>query len=118
MADAASPGNPANPASGPTPGSGREPLFRWTLSFLEPYRKRVALLVVLLLSEIALGALQPWPLAIVIDYVLTPLNLGGKAFPARLQPWIDALTHTITSRRARPTPCTAWMSMRTRSKTS
>jgi ABC-type multidrug transport system fused ATPase/permease subunit len=45
-------------------------LLPWSLSFLKPYRFRVALLSVLLLSEIALGALQPWPLAIVIDYVL------------------------------------------------
>jgi ABC-type multidrug transport system fused ATPase/permease subunit len=45
-------------------------LLAWTLSFLKPYRTRVALLAVLLLSEIGLGVLQPWPLAIVIDYVL------------------------------------------------
>ncbi len=64
-----------------------EPLLVWTLSFLRPYRKRVALLAVLLLSEIGLGALQPWPLAVVIDYVL-----GGKPFPARLAPWIGVVT--------------------------
>jgi len=45
-------------------------LLSWSLAFLRPYRLRVALLSVLLLSEIGLGALQPWPLAIVIDYVL------------------------------------------------
>jgi ABC-type multidrug transport system fused ATPase/permease subunit len=45
-------------------------LLPWSLAFLKPYRFRVVLLSVLLLSEIALGALQPWPLAIVIDYVL------------------------------------------------
>jgi len=67
-------------------------LLVWTLPFLRPYRKRVALLAVLLASEIALGALQPWPLAIVIDYVLTPLDLGGRLFPAWLQPWITAVT--------------------------
>ena len=72
------------------------PLLPWTLSFLRPYRKRVALLAVLLLSEIGLGALQPWPLAIVIDYVLTPLNLGGKAFPQKLQPLIEGLTRHNT----------------------
>jgi len=64
-----------------------EPLLVWTLSFLRPYRKRVALLAVLLLSEIGLGALQPWPLAIVIDYVL-----GGRPFPARLAPGIALVT--------------------------
>jgi ATP-binding cassette subfamily B protein len=51
-------------ASGPTP------LVMWTLSFLRPYKTRVALLVLLLLAEIGLGALQPWPLAVIIDYVL------------------------------------------------
>ncbi len=68
--------------------SDRRPLLPWMLSFLGPHRKRIALLTVLLLSEIGLGALQPWPLAVVIDYVL-----GGKAFPARIAPWIAALTH-------------------------
>jgi ABC-type multidrug transport system fused ATPase/permease subunit len=66
----------------------QQPLLPWTLSFLRPYRGRVALLAVLLASEIGLGALQPWPLAIVIDYVL-----GGKPFSARIAPWVDAATH-------------------------
>jgi ATP-binding cassette subfamily B protein len=44
-------------------------LLVWTLSFLRPYQKRVALLATLLLAEIGLGALQPWPLAVVMDYV-------------------------------------------------
>jgi ATP-binding cassette, subfamily B, bacterial len=55
------------------------PLLPWTLTFLRPYRSRVVLLVVLLLSEIALGALQPWPLAIVIDFVLLGRPLGPTA---------------------------------------
>jgi ATP-binding cassette subfamily B protein/subfamily B ATP-binding cassette protein MsbA len=63
----------------------------WTLSFLRPYQKRVVLLIVLLLSEIGLGALQPWPLAIAVDYVLTPAGAGGKTFPAWLLPWISGL---------------------------
>jgi ATP-binding cassette subfamily B protein len=74
------------------PAREQEPVLPWTLSFLGPYKKRVALLILLLVSEIGLGALQPWPLAIVIDYVLTPLGMGGKAFPAWIQPTIDALT--------------------------
>jgi ATP-binding cassette subfamily B protein len=74
----------------------KDGLLVWTFSFLKPYHRRVGLLAVLLVSEIALGALQPWPLAIVIDYVLTPLNLGGKPFPAWVQPWITALTHNNT----------------------
>jgi ABC-type multidrug transport system fused ATPase/permease subunit len=67
--------------------SEQQALLPWTLSFLRPYRKRVALLAVLLLSEIGLGALQPWPLSVVIDYVL-----GGKPFPPRLAPWIGWVT--------------------------
>ena len=67
--------------------SDQRPLLPWTLSFLRPHRKRVALLAVLLLSEIGLGALQPWPLAVVLDYVL-----GGKAFSLRIEPWVTALT--------------------------
>jgi ABC-type multidrug transport system fused ATPase/permease subunit len=67
-------------------------LFRWMLQYMQPYRRQVALLSVLLVSEIVLGALQPWPLAIVIDYVLTPAALGGKTFPVSLQPLIAAVT--------------------------
>jgi ATP-binding cassette, subfamily B, bacterial len=62
-------------------------LLSWTLSFLWPYRRRVALLSVLLLLEIALGALQPWPLKIVIDYVL-----GGHPFPSYLTGWLTWAT--------------------------
>ncbi len=58
------------------------------LSFLKPHRGRVSLLAVLLLLEIGLGALQPWPFAIVIGYVL-----GDKAIPTQLQPFVTALTH-------------------------
>ncbi len=65
-----------------------KPLIPWMLSFLRPHRGRVALLSVLLLAEIVLGALQPWPFAVAIDYVL-----GGKAFPARIQSLVDAVTH-------------------------
>jgi ATP-binding cassette subfamily B protein len=46
------------------------PLLPWTLSFLRPHRSRVLLLMLLLVIQIVLGALQPWPLKIVIDYVL------------------------------------------------
>ena len=77
----------------------QQPLLPWTLLFLRPYRGRVSLLSVLLLSEITLGALAPWPLAIVIDYVL-----AGKSFFADMPdlvkpalgwiaPWVRALTH-------------------------
>jgi len=63
------------------------------------------------------GALQPWPLAIVIDYVLTPLNLGGKTFPSWIQPWIPTSCPSATTRRCWPTTrTTAWTS-RARSST-
>jgi len=73
--------------------SATEGLLGWMLEYLRPYRSRVALLSVLLVSEIVLGALQPWPLAIVIDYVSTPASAGGKSFPASIQPWITTFTH-------------------------
>jgi ATP-binding cassette subfamily B protein/subfamily B ATP-binding cassette protein MsbA len=63
-------------------------LLRWTLSFLRPYRGRVWLLGFLSLLEIGLGALQPWPMAIVINYALI-----GYALPPSVRPWLDALTH-------------------------
>jgi ABC-type multidrug transport system fused ATPase/permease subunit len=73
--------------------SATQGLLRWALPFLRPYRKQVALLAVLLVSEIVLGALQPWPLAIAIDYILTPAAEGRKAFPALVQPLISAISH-------------------------
>jgi ATP-binding cassette subfamily B protein/subfamily B ATP-binding cassette protein MsbA len=63
-----------------------EGLLGWVLTSLRPYGGRVALLTVLLVSEIGLGALQPWPLAIVIDYVL-----GSKPFPAAIAPYLGAI---------------------------
>jgi ATP-binding cassette subfamily B protein/subfamily B ATP-binding cassette protein MsbA len=57
----------------------QQPLLPWTLSFLQPYRGRVSLLVFLLFSELVLGLLQPWPMAIVIDYVLLGQPLGHTA---------------------------------------
>ncbi|HEX7137544.1 MAG TPA: ABC transporter ATP-binding protein, partial [Vicinamibacterales bacterium] len=70
----------------------QQPFLPWALSFLGPYRGRVTLLAVLLASEIGLGALQPWPMAIAIDYVLTPARLGGKTLPSWLQPWVTSFT--------------------------
>src|SRR5204862_3854630 len=59
----------------------------WTLSFLAPHRRRVAVLIALLSAEIALGALQPWPLKIVIDYVL-----DQRPLPVRLAAPLASLT--------------------------
>ncbi len=63
------------------------PLLPWVLSFLRPYRGRLALLSVLLLFEVLLGVLQPWPLAIVLDYVL-----AGRALPGGIAGWVDWVT--------------------------
>ena len=46
------------------------PLLPWTLSFMRPYRGRVLAIGSLMLLQVGLGALEPWPLKIVIDYVL------------------------------------------------
>jgi ATP-binding cassette subfamily B protein/subfamily B ATP-binding cassette protein MsbA len=62
------------------------PLVRWTLSFLRPYKARVVLLAFLTLLQIALGALQPWPLKIVVDYVL-----GEHTLPDPYRGWVVAL---------------------------
>ena len=51
-------------------------LAGWTLSFLRPYRARVAAIVALSLLEIGLAALAPWPLKAVVDNVL-----GGHPLP-------------------------------------
>jgi ATP-binding cassette subfamily B protein len=61
-------------------------LLLWTLSFLRPYRKRVVLLTALLLAEIGLGALQPWPLAVVMDYVFRQ-----NPMPEPFQGWLAAI---------------------------
>jgi ATP-binding cassette, subfamily B, bacterial len=73
----------------PAPNTKQEPLLLWTLSFLRPYHTRVALLSVLLLSEIGLGLLQPWPLTIVIDYVL---DHDKHPLPEPFGQWLTALT--------------------------
>ena len=44
--------------------------LRWTLSFLRPHRRRVVVISILAVIEIALNALAPWPLQIVVDHVL------------------------------------------------
>jgi ATP-binding cassette subfamily B protein/subfamily B ATP-binding cassette protein MsbA len=74
--------------SAPVPPA-EESLLRWTLSFLRPYSHRAALLAGLLMLEIVLGVLQPWPLKIVIDNVL---NNAEHPFPPRVAGWLDAVT--------------------------
>jgi ATP-binding cassette, subfamily B, bacterial len=70
-------------AQNPADVSATKGLLRWMLPFLRPYHRQVALLAVLLASEIGLGALQPWPMAAVFDQVF-----GGKPFGPWLAPWI------------------------------
>jgi ATP-binding cassette subfamily B protein/subfamily B ATP-binding cassette protein MsbA len=66
-------------------------LIGWTLQSLRPYRGRMALLAVLLASEIGLGALQPWPLAIVINL------LSGQPMPELVAPYVARVSsgHTF-----------------------
>lgn len=61
-------------------------LISWTLSFMRPYRGRMMLVAVLLLLEVALGALQPWLLKVVIDYVLV-----GRPMPQRFAAWLQSI---------------------------
>ena len=65
------------------------PLLPWMLSFLRPYRRSATALAVLLVVQIVLGALQPWPLKLVIDNVL---NSAEHPFPEPLASWMQALT--------------------------
>jgi ABC-type multidrug transport system fused ATPase/permease subunit len=62
-------------------------LLPWTLSFMRPYRGRVITVGLLMLVQVALGALEPWPLKIVIDYVL-----GQHDLPEPLRGWAFAIT--------------------------
>jgi len=68
-----------------------ESLLSWTFRFLRPHRGRVVLIVILLAVQIALGALQPWPLKIVIDYIL-----DANPLPEPLNHWTVALVGTRT----------------------
>ncbi len=65
------------------------PLLPWMLSFLRPYRPSAVLLAVLLILQIVLGALQPWPLKLVIDNIL---NSDEHPFPEPLASWMQAVT--------------------------
>ncbi len=51
----------------------------WTLGFLRPYRGQAAAIFALSVLEIGLAALAPWPLKVIVDYVL-----GGLPLPAAL----------------------------------
>ena len=61
-------------------------LAAWTLSYMRPYRVRMAALAAIALVQIALGLLSPWPLKLVVDNVL-----GGQPLPPVLQGPIAAI---------------------------
>jgi ABC-type multidrug transport system fused ATPase/permease subunit len=50
-------------------------LVRWIASYMRPYRWRLALLAVVSVIEVAVGALTPWPMKVVIDNVLVGHSL-------------------------------------------
>jgi ABC-type multidrug transport system fused ATPase/permease subunit len=60
-------------------------LIAWALEFLRPYRTRMAIVAGLLLFEVGLGALQPWLLKVVIDYVL-----ARQPLPAPFEQWVES----------------------------
>ena len=63
----------------------------WMLGFLRPYRRQAAAIVALSIVEVGLAALAPWPLKVIVDYVLsglpfpevlaavTPATIAGSA---------------------------------------
>ncbi len=69
------------------PADDQGPLLPWTLSFMRPYRGRVIGVGLLMLLQVGLGALEPWPLKIVIDYVL-----GQHDLPEPLKGWAFSLS--------------------------
>jgi ABC-type multidrug transport system fused ATPase/permease subunit len=50
-------------------------LIRWTLGFLRPYRRQAVAIAALSILEVALAALAPWPLKVIVDHVLSGLPL-------------------------------------------
>ena len=61
-------------------------LARWIGSYMGPYRWRLALLAVVSVIEVAVGALTPWPLKVVVDNVLV-----GHPLPH----WAQAIVNPI-----------------------
>lgn len=58
---------------------------------MRPYRTRVAGVGFLVLLQVGLGALEPWPLKIVIDYVL-----GSHELPQPLRAWANNIAGDST----------------------
>jgi ABC-type multidrug transport system fused ATPase/permease subunit len=70
----------------PQRARGSDRIVRWMVSFLRPYRLRVAGLAVLSLLEIGLRALSPWPLKAIVD--------GLVASPATQVPVLSRIATT------------------------
>jgi ATP-binding cassette, subfamily B, bacterial len=46
-------------------------MLRWTLAYIRPHRRRLALLAALSLAEVVLRALAPWPLKAIVDRLVS-----------------------------------------------
>jgi ABC-type multidrug transport system fused ATPase/permease subunit len=66
-------------------------LLRWIVPYMRPYRWRLALLAVVSMAEVGLGALTPWTLKLVVDNVLS-----GRPMPG----WIAAATSPLATHTA------------------
>jgi ATP-binding cassette, subfamily B, bacterial len=51
---------------------GSIPLYRWALRYLKPYQGSMWVLLLISVLEVLLGVLRPWPLKLIVDYVLQP----------------------------------------------
>src|SRR4051794_19441458 len=64
---------------------------RWTLSFVRPYRRAVALLAGLSLIEIVLRAVAPWPLKLIVDYLAHALVPPSATIATLTRSWPPTL---------------------------
>lgn len=62
-------------------------LYRWLLGYGLPYRLSFVIFVGLMILEILVGLLVPWPMKILVDNVL-----GGETMPA----WLESLINTFS----------------------
>jgi ABC-type multidrug transport system fused ATPase/permease subunit len=60
-----------------------ERIYRWALSYLRPYRRRLSILLLITGAEIISGLLLPWPLKFIVDHAL-----GDRPAPG----WLANLT--------------------------
>jgi ABC-type multidrug transport system fused ATPase/permease subunit len=68
-------------------------LARWIASYMRPYRWRLALLALVSVVEVGVGALTPWPLKVVVDNVLSGRPMpDGLLHLSRLTSHVSAAT--------------------------